>query len=173
MQGKLKVTDSVFAPPMTILGLDPGIARTGFGIIDTAKPSLFVRCGCLTTPASMASEDRLLTIGQDLRTLLRETRPDLAVVETVFFGSNTTTAMVTAQTRGVLLFVLREHHIPVHSLTPLQIKSRLTGYGAADKYQVQQLVTRRLKLHAVPQPDDAADALAAALCVADEAVRVG
>lgn len=157
---------------MIILGLDPGIARTGFGIIDTASPQLFVRCGCLTTSKDAATEDRLLTIGQDLRTLLRDARPDLAVVETVFFGSNTTTAMVTAQTRGVLIFILREHHIPVHSLTPLQIKSRLTGYGAADKYQVQQIVTRRLKLTTVPQPDDAADALAAALCVADEAVSV-
>lgn len=157
---------------MTILGLDPGIARTGFGVIDTVKPQLFVRCGCLTTSPQAATEDRLLTIGQDLRTLLRESKPDLAVIETVFFGSNTTTAMVTAQTRGVLVFILREHHIPVHSLTPLQIKSRLTGYGAADKHQVQQLVMRRLKLHTPPKPDDAADALAAALCVADETVGV-
>ena len=157
---------------MIILGLDPGIARTGFGVINTTPLLSFIRCGCFTTSAAAATEDRLLTIGNDLHTLLNSAKPDVAVVETIFFGTNTTTAMVTAQTRGVLLYVLREHHIPVHSLTPLQIKSRLTGYGVADKHQVQQLVTRRLKLSAMPQPDDAADALAAALCVAEENIEL-
>ncbi len=157
---------------MIILGLDPGIARTGFGVISTSQPQLFVRCGCFTTSQHQATEDRLLTIGHDLEALLASAKPDIAVVETIFFGTNTTTAMVTAQTRGVLLYVLRKHHIPVHSLTPLQIKSRLTGYGVADKHQVQQMVKRRLKLTSVPQPDDAADALAAALCIAEETSTV-
>lgn len=156
------------SPSMIILGLDPGIARTGFGIISTIPGPAFIRCGCLTTSPDSAVEDRLLTIGSDLDTLLASARPDMAVVETIYFGSNTTTAMVTAQARGVLLYVLRQHRIPVHSLTPLQIKSRLTGYGVADKHQVQQLVTRRLRLSSPPQPDDAADALAAALCIAEE-----
>lgn len=153
---------------MIILGLDPGIARTGFGLIDTSTPSLFVRCGCLTTRAGSASPDRLLTLGEDLESIITQFEPHLAVVETVLFGNNAKTAMVTAETRGVLLYVLRRHRIDVVSLTPLQIKSRLTGYGSADKHQMQHMVARRLNLTALPQPDDAADALAAALCLADE-----
>ncbi len=157
---------------MIIMGLDPGIARTGFGAIDTEREEQYLRCGCLTTPAHLGSPDRLHMIGQDVTTLIEEIKPDLAVVETVFFGNNRKTAMLTAQTRGVLLYVLRHHHIPVHSLTPLQIKSRLTGYGGADKHQVQHLVTRRLGLSAIPQPDDAADALAAALCFTGESLSI-
>ncbi|MEX1997389.1 MAG: crossover junction endodeoxyribonuclease RuvC [Candidatus Andersenbacteria bacterium] len=157
---------------MVILGLDPGIARTGFGVINTTVAQSFVRCGCLTTPSHEATPDRLWTIGQDLTTLLTTYKPDHAVVETVFFGANSKTAIITAQTSGVLLYILRQHRIPVHTLTPLQIKSRLTGYGAADKQQVQTLVTRRLKLPTVPQPDDAADALAAALCLTEESLSI-
>lgn len=153
---------------MIILGLDPGLARTGFGAIDTEREQPYLRCGCLTTPSTLGSPDRLHMIGQDITTLITTLGPDLAVVETVFFGNNRKTAMLTAETRGVLLYVLRHHNIPVHSLTPLQIKSRLTGYGQADKHQVQHLITRRLGLAAPPQPDDAADALAAALCWSGE-----
>lgn len=153
---------------MVILGLDPGLARTGFGAIDTERSNPYLRCGCLTTPSDQGSAERLQSIGQDLTTLIAEIKPHLAVVETVFFGNNSKTAMLTAETRGVLLYVLRENKVPVHSLTPLQIKSRLTGYGQADKHQVQHLVTRRLNLTTTPQPDDAADALAAALCWAGE-----
>ncbi len=105
-------------------------------------------------------------MAQDLTALIEDTRPDIAVVEKIFFGNNSKTAIITAQARGVLLYVLRQHHITVESLTPLQIKSRLTGYGAAQKQQVQTVVTTLLKLDTVPQPDDAADALAAALCFA-------
>jgi crossover junction endodeoxyribonuclease RuvC len=150
---------------MIILGLDPGIARTGFGVLDTSTPGLFITCGCLTTPAHTELAERLVTIGTDVQTLITQYRPDAAVVESVFFGKNAKTAMLTAQTRGVLLYVLQQAHIPITSLTPLQIKSRLTGYGAATKVQVQEIVTKRLKLTDVPQPDDAADALAAALAI--------
>lgn len=149
---------------MIILGLDPGIARTGFGFLDTASPSLFVRCGCLTTPAGMSLEDRLVILGNDLTTLLQQTPPDIAVVEMIFFGTNTTTAMATAHARGVLLYVLRQRHVDIRTLTPLQIKSRLTGHGRASKSQVTRMVTQRLHLSRPPTPDDAADALAAALC---------
>lgn len=151
---------------MIILGLDPGIGRTGFGVINTQQSRQFVRCGCLTTPPELSAEDRLLLLGQDLTQLITETKPDLAVVEQIFFGKNHKTAMLTAQARGVLIYVLRHHHIPLESLTPLQIKSRLTGYGAASKAQVQSVVRQQLHLDVVPEPDDAADALAAALCVA-------
>lgn len=148
---------------MIVLGLDPGLARTGYGVIEYASEPRFISCGCLTTPAHTDTADRLATLGQDLQILLDKFKPDQAVVETVLFGNNVKTAMMTAETRGVLLFVLRQKHIPVQSLTPLQIKSRLTGYGAADKQQVQRLVTTRLGLTQAPQPDDAADALAGAL----------
>lgn len=150
---------------MIILGLDPGIARTGFGILNTDKPKLFVRCGCITTPKHLPFEDRLVVLADDLRALIGETHPDIAVVEHVFFGSNTKTAMLTAHARGVMLQTLREHHIAVKSLTPLQIKSRLTGYGSAKKEQIQTVVCQQLKLDSIPKPDDAADALAAALTV--------
>lgn len=153
---------------MIILGLDPGIARTGFGIVDTNTDALFIRCGCLTTGPEQGTPDRLREIGADLERIIIANRPDHAIVETVLFGNNQKTAMLTAETRGVLLYVLRQHHIPVSSLTPLQIKSRLTGYGQASKSQVQQVVSQRLHLTSVPEPDDAADALAAALCLADE-----
>jgi crossover junction endodeoxyribonuclease RuvC len=152
---------------MVIVGLDPGIGRTGFGVIDTSRDHWFVRCGCIETSAHAPVEERLAIVGRDLEQLLTETKPERAVVEQIFFGTNTSTAMVTAHTRGVLLYLLYQHGIELITLTPGQIKSRLTGYGAATKQQVQQMVTQRLQLTKVPQPDDAADALAAALCVAD------
>ena len=151
---------------MIILGLDPGIGRTGFGVIDTNSSPRFIRCGCITTPAIFSVEDRLHQLGQDLHHLLVEFRPERAVVEQIFFGKNRQTAILTAQARGVLLYVLREHHVTVESLTPLQIKSRLTGYGAATKTQIQSVVRQQLNLDRIPEPDDAADALAAALCLA-------
>ena len=151
---------------MIILGLDPGIGRTGFGVIDTSQPHQFVRCGIFATPPSSSEEDRILALGEDLEQLINQTNPDVAVIEQIFFGKNHKTAIQTAQVRGMLLYVLRKHHINIQSLTPLQIKSRLTGYGAASKTQVQSVVRQQLHLDSIPQPDDAADALAAALCIA-------
>lgn len=148
---------------MIILGLDPGLARTGFGVVNV-QTSALVAGGCLVTPAGLAVADRLHTLGTDLEELLTRWRPERAVLETVLFGTNAKTAMLTAEVRGVLSYVLRAHRVPVHNLTPLQIKSRLTGYGSADKHQIQQVVRQRLGLREIPKPDDAADALAAALC---------
>lgn len=152
---------------MRILGLDPGLARTGFGLIDTNCPTPFERCGCLTTAAGLPEADRLAELGDSLIALLTEAHPDLAAVESVYFGKNTKTAISTAQTRGVILYLLRRRAIPVIAFTPLQVKSRLTGFGRADKRQVQHLVQTRLKLVQAPTPDDAADALACALCAWD------
>lgn len=151
---------------MVILGLDPGLARTGYGLINLTKPQSpeYLACGCLTTPQYLTTEDRLVMLGEDLEKLVGRHRPDLAVIEQVFFGKNVKTAVMTAEARGVLLYVLRGKEIPVEHVTPLQIKSRLTGYGAADKQQVQHLIMQRLHLAKAPAPDDAADALAAALC---------
>jgi crossover junction endodeoxyribonuclease RuvC len=153
---------------MIVLGLDPGLARTGFGILNSSQPQLYVSCGCLTTRPQKNSAARLLQLGQDAISLITKYKPDLAVIEHVFFNTNTTTAIHTAQVRGVLLYVLQQHHIRTTSLTPLQIKSQLTGFGHADKKQVQTVIQQRLSLTRAPQPDDAADALAAALCVVDK-----
>lgn len=152
---------------MIIIGLDPGLARTGFGILDTSRRRLFVRCGCLTTPSHQNLADRLNLLAHDLTTLIKDAKPDTATVEEIFFGTNTKTAMLTAQARGVLLHILRQHRIVVSAATPLQIKAQLTGQGQADKHQMQMLVKERLNLDTVPQPDDAADALAAALYLYD------
>jgi crossover junction endodeoxyribonuclease RuvC len=149
---------------MIIIGLDPGIARTGYGIIDTSAPFQFVRCGCITTLPIYSIEQRLDIIATDLTALLDEHNPDIAVVEEIFFGKNVKTAISTAHVRGVLLQALYSHHVTIQELTPLQIKSRLTGYGAATKTQIQNVIKQQLHLSVIPQPDDAADALAAALC---------
>ncbi len=149
---------------MIILGLDPGIARTGYGVVDTLKQATFIRCGCITTSPVYPIEERLATIATDVNSIIDETHPDIAVVEEIFFGTNKKTAMATAHVRGVLLYILASRNISIQSLTPLQIKSRLTGYGAASKEQIQRAVVSQLHLTTVPKPDDAADALAAALC---------
>lgn len=152
---------------MIILGLDPGIARTGFGVINNQQAHWFVACGCLTTPSTDTLADRVRNLGQDLEKIIKKYHPTQAVVEDIFFGANRKTAMSTAHARGTILYILRSRHIPVASLTPPQIKSRLVGAGHATKYQIQLIVTKRLNLTTIPQPDDAADALAAALCCAD------
>ena len=149
---------------MIILGLDPGIARLGFGVIDTSKQEQFVRCGCITTPKNMSVEDRLEVLAKNLESIIKEAKPDVSIVESIFFGNNKKTAIITAQARGVILYILKKHNVTIESLTPLQIKSRLTGYGAAQKQQIQTVVQNQLNLSSPPQPDDAADALAAALC---------
>ena len=116
--------------------------------------------------------DRLAQLGGDLLKLLKKYKPKEAVVEEIFFGANVATAMLTAQARGVLIYVLRNQDVAIHTLTPLQIKSRLAGFGRASKQQIQALVKSRLKLSSVPQPDDAADALAAALCRVDNPYEI-
>ena len=151
---------------MIILGLDPGIARTGYGLVDTSRQHQFIQCGCITTPAGGLIEDRLASVASDLTKIINMHSPDFAVVEQIFFGANTKTAMATAHVRGVILYVLQTHSVSIQSLTPLQIKSRLTGYGAASKEQMQRAVQQQLRLTNIPQPDDAADALAAALSFA-------
>ncbi len=152
---------------MIIIGLDPGLARTGYGVLNCGHQHSFVRCGCLVTAAGDSLPDRLHALGQDLSSLIKDLAPRRAVVEEVFFGRNAKTAFSTAHARGVLIYILRRHRVPVFTVTPRQIKSSLTGYGNASKQQVQLLVASRLNLDRLPQPDDAADALAAALCLAD------
>lgn len=151
-----------------ILGLDPGLATLGFGAIlvpskgrNTDQASA-VDFGVIQTPATEEIGDRLCTIYDDLHTLLDQIKPDLVAVEKLFFYRMANTILV-AQARGVLLLVLAQHKLPIVEYTPAQIKQALTGYGNADKKEVQLCTARELNLSEVPQPDDAADALAVAL----------
>ncbi|OGB85080.1 crossover junction endodeoxyribonuclease RuvC [candidate division Kazan bacterium RIFCSPLOWO2_01_FULL_48_13] len=152
-----------------ILGLDPGTATTGFGVVKEDQGSIaLVDCGYITTPSTNSDSDRLLVIGRAVEKLLKTYRPDAVAVEKLFFAKNQTTAMAVSQSRGVLLASIARAQLPLLEYTPLQVKQRITGYGRADKRQIQQMVKALLKLDQVPQPDDAADALAVAICGAAE-----
>ena len=160
---------------MIILGLDPGTAIVGWGVIDTGPKNDVskAKClayGCITTDKDMPASKRLVAIGSGLEALLKEYTPELASIEKLFFTNNQTTAMPVSQARGVLLYVLELQGVPTVEFTPLQIKQALTGYGRADKSQMQQMVKLILKLPGIPKPDDAADGLAIAVTAAQTRV---
>ncbi len=151
---------------MRILGIDPGTGIMGFGIIDIdakLKPHL-VDAGVIRTPVNQADSDRLLTIFDELSEVIKENKPQIMSVEKLFFAQNVTTAMSVAQARGVVLLCGKQTGLELFEYTPLQIKQALTGYGRADKKQMQEMVRVILGLSEVPKPDDCADALAAAIC---------
>ncbi len=148
---------------MRILGIDPGLARVGYGLIEIAGSSQrLLDCGILRTDPGASDGERMLEIARDLRVLVRTWRPQLAVVEQFFFYRSSTTIAV-VQARGVLLMTLARFAVPVAEFPPMQIKQALTGNGHADKQDVLEAVMRELGLESPPRPDDAADALAAAL----------
>jgi len=148
-----------------ILGLDPGTATTGWGLVEEIKGEPVIKAyGCIETPKTHSDVKRLEEIARDLREILATYEPDEVAVEELFFFKNLKTAIKVAQARGILLLIPTENKIPVFEYTPLQIKQALTGYGRAEKKQVQIMVKNILKLKKIPQPDDAADALAVALC---------
>ncbi|MCP9926522.1 crossover junction endodeoxyribonuclease RuvC [Cyanobium sp. CH-040] len=148
---------------MRILGIDPGLARVGYGVIEIAgSQQRLLDCGILRTDPGTSEGVRMLEIARDLRVLVRTWRPDLAVVEKFFFYRSSTTIAV-VQARGVLLMTLARFGVPVAEFPPMQIKQALTGNGHADKQDVLEAVMRELGLESPPRPDDAADALAAAL----------
>jgi len=149
---------------MRILGIDPGTATTGFGVIDVAGPSIkFVQAGVITTPSTEEMPRRLSTIYRELLELITEFRPEQVAVELLYFATNVTTAMTVGQARGVILLAAAEAGLPIHEYTPLQVKQGVTGYGQAKKPQVQEMVKTLLGLKSIPKPDDAADALAIAI----------
>jgi crossover junction endodeoxyribonuclease RuvC len=153
---------------MRILGIDPGTGILGFGVIDIdqkGKASL-VDAGVIRTPVKQADSDRLFTIYEELDQIIKELKPDIISVEKLFFAQNVTTAMSVSQARGVVLLLGKQHKMELYEYTPQEIKMALTGYGRADKKQMQEMVRVVLGLHEVPKPDDCADALAAALCCA-------
>lgn len=152
---------------MIILGIDPGIAIVGWGVIDYGgvgtKP-LTIDYGAVTTPSTMRTEDRLLTVYEELRTIIKTYRPEAAAIEELFFNTNQKTGIIVAEARGIIILACREGNVPIYEYTPLQIKDSVVGYGRADKHQVIRMVTMSLSLKDPPKPDDTADALAVALC---------
>jgi len=152
---------------MVILGLDPGIATTGNGIIKKDTDNLScVAFGCLSTPANMELPMRLLDIERGLEKLVKKHKPDRAAIEQLFFAKNTKTAISVAHARGVVLSTLAGSNVLIDEYTPLQVKQAITGYGRAEKIQLQKMVRLILKLSRLPRPDDAADGLALAICCA-------
>lgn len=150
---------------MKILGIDPGYAIVGYGLIEhNASRFTPLDCGVLTTPQDMPFPKRLKSLYDAATFLLMERKPDVLAIETLFFNTNVTTAIAVGHARGVLILAAENAGIPVFEYTPLQIKQAITGYGRADKQQMQQMVKMLLGLAAIPKPDDAADALAVAIC---------
>ncbi|MFZ4648289.1 MAG: crossover junction endodeoxyribonuclease RuvC [Patescibacteria group bacterium] len=148
-----------------ILGIDPGIADTGFGLIEVEKGKITcLTYGSIKTPKKTELSDRLEILYQDLGSILKRYHPDLAAVEQLFFNTNVTTALIVGQARGVALLALKQNKIPIVNFTPSQVKAAVCSYGAAPKIQVQKMVKTILNLEKLPQPDDAADALALAIC---------
>lgn len=149
---------------MRVLGIDPGTGIVGFGVIDTdGYKHKMIEAGVIRTPAHQALELRLKTIYDSLLEIIKTNNPDVVVVERLFFARNVTTAISVSHARGVMLLAATNLGVPVAEYTPLQIKQALTGYGQADKSQIQEMVKIMLGLSERPKPDDFADALAAAL----------
>jgi len=151
---------------MLVLGIDPGTATTGYGVIretDAGDPEM-VDFGVILTPAGLPLEMRLLQLHQQLQEIILLHRPQSAAVEKLFFQKNVRTAMAVGQARGVILLALAQAGVPLAEYTPLEVKQAVAGYGAADKKQVQEMVKALLHLAKIPKPDDAADALAIAIC---------
>lgn len=151
---------------MRILGIDPGTGILGFGVIkiDSKGKAVLLDGGVIRTSSKESDAERLLTIYNELEELIKELKPEIMAVEKLFFAQNVTTAMTVAQARGVVMLLGKKHGMDVFEYTPLQIKQALTGYGRADKKQMQEMVRVILGLKIVPHPDDCADALAAAIC---------
>lgn len=152
---------------MRIIGIDPGTGILGFGVIDAEKgKTKLVTAGVVKTPAHTPLPDRLCDIYNSLTEIITETNPQIMVIEKLFFAQNVTTAMSVAHARGVAMLTGKQAGMTIEEYTPLQIKQTLTGYGRADKKQMQEMVRMQLALKVVPKPDDAADALATAITYA-------
>ena len=150
---------------MRILGVDPGVATIGFGLIEADRGSQrLLRYGVITTPAGLPLSNRLYQISRDMEELLGAFHPDEAAVEELFFSKNITTGIAVAHGRGVILLAAEQAGVPVYEYTPMQVKQAVAGYGGAEKRQVMLMTQRLLRMGEIPRPDDAADALAIAIC---------
>ncbi|MDO5755385.1 MAG: crossover junction endodeoxyribonuclease RuvC [Tissierellia bacterium] len=150
---------------MIVLGIDPGIAIVGYAIV-REKNSKFqvLEYGCITTSSKSSLPDRISYIYDELSAIINEFEPDDFVIEELFFNKNIKTAITVAQARGSQILAAQHHNLPIYEYTPLQIKQAVTGYGRADKIQVQETIKNILSLSEIPKPDDAADALAICIC---------
>ncbi len=149
----------------TIIAIDPGTATTGFALLQKSRSEVrLLDYGCIITSPKNTLPQRLQIIARDLRRLIKRYRPQELAIETLFFAKNVKTAMAVGQARGVTLLIGAENKLKISEYTPLQVKQALTGYGRADKRQIQLLVKARLNLKNIPKPDDAADAIAIGLC---------
>ena len=150
---------------MRILGIDPGIATIGFGLVEAERSKIrLIRCGVITTPAHTSLASRLDQLFIDLSELLEAFKPDAVSIEELFFNTNITTGIAVAHGRGVILLACQRAGVDIYEYTPLQVKQAVVGYGRAEKKQVMEMVRRICGLAAAPRPDDAADAVALALC---------
>lgn len=153
---------------MIILGIDPGTAITGYGLIESEGNKIrVVDYGCIMTQANTRLEDRLEKIHLELTDLIKKHQPAEVAVEELFFTTNAKTAIAVGQARGVILLTAKENHCLIFGYTPLQVKSTICGYGKAEKKQVQKMVQMLCRLKECPKPDDAADAIAIAICHAN------
>lgn len=158
---------------MRVLGIDPGVATIGFGVIDANRNEhRLVQYGVISTPAGLPLSRRLLLIAQDMTQLLSTFSPDEVAVEELFFSKNITTGIAVAHGRGVVLLEAERAGIPIYEYTPMQVKQAVVGYGGAEKKQVMLMTQRLLKMTQLPRPDDAADALAIAICHARSATSL-
>ena len=158
---------------MRILGIDPGYGITGFGLIEGERGQFrLLNCGAITTPAGMDFSARLEIIYNDMTELLQVAKPDCVAIEELFFGQNVTTGIGVAQSRGVILLAIRQAGLEVTAYKPMQVKQAVVGYGNATKHQVMDMTKRILGLSQTPKPDDAADAVAIALCHARSATSL-
>jgi len=150
---------------MRILGIDPGYGITGFGLIESDRgQNRLLQCGAITTPPNTDFSWRLEVIYNDMVELLRVTQPDAVAIEELFFSQNVTTGIGVAQARGVVLLAIQQAGLTVTAYKPMQVKQSLVGYGNATKHQMMDMTKRLLHLSEMPKPDDAADAIAIALC---------
>jgi crossover junction endodeoxyribonuclease RuvC len=150
---------------MLVVGIDPGTATTGYGLVRDKPDGIeLIAYGVITTPAGMPLAERLLQLYRELTTIIHLHQPESGAVEKLFFQRNVTSALSVGHARGVALLALAEANIPVSEYSPLEVKQAVAGYGGADKHQVQQMVKALLEMGDPPRPDDAADALAVAIC---------
>ena len=150
---------------MIILGIDPGVATIGFGVIRAERQhNTLLRYGVITTPPGIPLSRRLLQISRDMQELIDRFQPDEMAVEELFFTNNITTGIAVAHGRGVILLAAEELGVPIFEYTPMQVKQAVAGYGKAEKLQVMRMTQRLLQMKELPRPDDAADALAIAIC---------
>ena len=157
---------------MVILGIDPGVAIVGYGVVECVSGNF--RCleyGCITTPAHTLLEDRLSEIYDGMTELIARHRPDCMSIEELFFNNNQKTAVDVAQARGVILLAANKARLPIYEYTPRQVKSAVVGYGRAEKQQVMYMVRQYLHMKETPKPDDAADAIAIAICHGSSAMH--